>query len=162
NYCSSCHGEKGDGNGPAARFLYPRPRNFGEGKFRLVSTDNRLPTDADLMRVLTHGMPGSAMFPFAHLPESDRQALVTYIRHLTPTLIEGRLREEADRTGDVVDPAELADTLNTLTRPGDPIEVPGDLPGPSAESVARGREQYAKVCVACHGLTGKGDGVQDQ
>src|SRR5262249_4042760 len=68
NYCTACHGEKGDGNGPAAKFLSPKPRNFGEGKFRLVSTVNRRPTDQDLLRVLERGMPGSAMFPFAHLP----------------------------------------------------------------------------------------------
>src|SRR5262245_34339429 len=34
NHCAACHGEKGDGNGPAARFLYPKPRDFTEGKFR--------------------------------------------------------------------------------------------------------------------------------
>src|SRR5271157_4380227 len=42
-YCAACHGENGDGNGPAARFLYPKPRNFREGQFRLVMTTNRLP-----------------------------------------------------------------------------------------------------------------------
>jgi mono/diheme cytochrome c family protein len=26
-HCAQCHGEKGDGNGPAARFLYPKPRS---------------------------------------------------------------------------------------------------------------------------------------
>jgi mono/diheme cytochrome c family protein len=25
NYCAACHGEKGDGNGPAAKYLNPRP-----------------------------------------------------------------------------------------------------------------------------------------
>src|SRR5262249_35767798 len=73
NYCTACHGDTGDGNGPAAKYLNPKPRNFGEGKFRLVSTVNRLPTDQDLLRVLERGMPGSAMFPFAHLSEKDRQ-----------------------------------------------------------------------------------------
>src|SRR5262245_12646763 len=32
--CAGCHGDKGDGKGPMARFLNPRPRNFGEAKFR--------------------------------------------------------------------------------------------------------------------------------
>src|SRR6476659_5764528 len=66
-HCANCHGDQGDGNGPAARFLYPRPRNFGEAKFRLATTANSMPTDDDLMRVITRGMPGSAMFPFGHL-----------------------------------------------------------------------------------------------
>src|SRR5262249_55742499 len=146
----------------AARFVYPRPRNFGEGKFRIVSTVNRLPTDADLMHVLNHGMPGSAMFPFAHLPEGERQALVTYVRHLTRTLLEVREREEAAKNGEGVDPADLADRRDRLTQPGTPIEVPADLPAASAESIARGKAQYAKVCIACHGESGKGDGVQAQ
>src|SRR5262245_46533516 len=79
NYCASCHGETGDGNGPAARFLFPKPRNFREGKFRLVSTTNRIPSDNDIMHVIDRGMPGSAMFPFEHLSESDRKALVMYV-----------------------------------------------------------------------------------
>src|SRR5262245_23910407 len=44
-HCAACHGEKGDGNGPASRFLYPRPRDFGEAQFRLVSTSSNVPSD---------------------------------------------------------------------------------------------------------------------
>src|SRR5262249_21708134 len=44
--CAACHGEQGGGDGPVARFLYPRPRNFGDVKFRVVSTVNLIPTDA--------------------------------------------------------------------------------------------------------------------
>src|SRR5262249_55037935 len=76
NYCAACHGENGDGNGSAARFLYPRPRNFGEAQFRIVSTANNMPSDKDLSHVLNHGMPGSAMFSFGHLSESDKAALI--------------------------------------------------------------------------------------
>jgi cytochrome c oxidase cbb3-type subunit 2 len=76
-HCQACHGEQGDGNGPAARCLYPRPRNFGEAKFRLVSTNNGIPTDQDLMATITRGMPGSAMFPFGHLSEAGLIALVS-------------------------------------------------------------------------------------
>jgi len=79
-YCAGCHGEKGDGNGPAARFLFPRPRNFGEAKFRLVSTSAAVPSDEDLQRVIRNGMPGSAMFAFGHLGDADIQALVGQVR----------------------------------------------------------------------------------
>src|SRR5262245_41166346 len=60
NNCLPCHGEKGDGDGPAAKFLYPRPRNFNEGQFRIVSTANSKPADKDLFLVISRGMPGSA------------------------------------------------------------------------------------------------------
>src|SRR5262249_36203918 len=44
-HCAACHGDKGDGQGPAARFLYPRPRDFTENRFRLVTTVNGVPSD---------------------------------------------------------------------------------------------------------------------
>jgi mono/diheme cytochrome c family protein len=162
NYCASCHGEAGDGNGPAARFLFPKPRNFRDGKFRLVSTTNRIPSDDDLMHAINRGMPGSAMFPFEHLSEGDRTALVAYVRQLTRTGAEDRFRKLAEESGDSVDPKELAEDVAKLTTPARTIELPAKLPEPSADSVARGREVYVKQCATCHGDTGKGDGVQDQ
>lgn len=30
-HCAACHGLDGDGAGPAARYLDPRPRDLGEG-----------------------------------------------------------------------------------------------------------------------------------
>lgn len=162
NHCAQCHGDKGNGDGPAARFLFPRPRNFGEGKFRLVSTTNRKPTDEDLLAVVTRGMPGSAMFPFAHLPETDRQTLVAYVRHLMRTGMEERVRREAAERGREVDEQEVTEGVATVLTPADPLEVPADLPPPSAGSVDHGRELYLRDCAGCHGKEGKGDGTQDQ
>jgi mono/diheme cytochrome c family protein len=161
-YCVQCHGEKGGGDGPAAKFLQPKPRNFGEGKFRLVSTVNRIPSDEDLLSILEHGMPGSAMFPFAHLPSSERQALVLYVRHLTRTALEARIGQQAKESGDEIDSVELANDLDHLTKPGDTLVVPDDWPQSTPASVARGQATYAKVCAPCHGTTGKGDGAADQ
>src|SRR5262245_30716479 len=73
-HCAACHGEKGDGNGVAARFLYPKPRDFTKPSFRLVTTTNLKPSDDDLKNVISRGMPGSAMFPFAHLDPKEREA----------------------------------------------------------------------------------------
>jgi mono/diheme cytochrome c family protein len=162
NYCVQCHGETGDGNGPAAKYLNPKPRDFRSGKFRVVTTVNRVPSDQDLMQVLTRGMPGSAMLPFAHLSEADRQALVAHVRELTRKAIEEKVRQEAADFGEQVNPAELAKILDRAMRPGDVIEIPRDLP-PSGdkESIARGQKLYAQQCAACHGTTGKGDGQQD-
>ena len=92
--CAACHGENGDGNGAAARFLYPKPRNFREGQFRLVTTANRVPSDKDLMHVLVRGMPGSAMFPMGHLVETERKELVAHVRRLIRAGLEDRLRRE--------------------------------------------------------------------
>ncbi|MBV8488503.1 MAG: c-type cytochrome, partial [Planctomycetaceae bacterium] len=112
-YCAACHGENGDGNGLAARFLYPKPRNFREGQFRLVTTTNRVPSDEDLMRVVVRGMPGSAMFPLGHLGEAERKELVTHVRRLVRGGLEDRLRREAKEFGEEVVPEELAKTLDS-------------------------------------------------
>src|SRR5438270_590653 len=37
-HCIGCHGAKGDGNGLAATFLFPRPRDFPIGAFQFRST----------------------------------------------------------------------------------------------------------------------------
>ncbi|MBI4477676.1 MAG: c-type cytochrome, partial [Acidobacteria bacterium] len=67
--CAACHGPNGDGEGAAACLLYRRPRGFTTGQFRIVSTWDGVPTDEDLYRTISRGMPGSAMPSWAHLPE---------------------------------------------------------------------------------------------
>jgi DMSO reductase family type II enzyme heme b subunit len=163
NYCSACHGDKGEGDGPAARFLYPKPRDFGEAKFRLATTENHIPTDADLMNVIDHGMPGSAMFPFGHLSEDDRRTLVAEIRKLICSATEARLVRDSKASGNPIDAAELPELVKELTQVNASITVPAELPASGPESTARGKELYKAVgCINCHGETGKGDGGQDQ
>jgi mono/diheme cytochrome c family protein len=160
DYCAPCHGDTGDGKGLAARYLYPKPRNFRESKFRLVTRVNLVPSDEDILRVLTRGMPGSAMMPFAHLSESDRLALVRYVRELTRT---GILEQQRAEQGEGVDQGQLARDVDQLLQPAEPVKVPSDLPAYGPESIARGSQLYREGgCVSCHGQTGKGDGVQEQ
>lgn len=66
--CAVCHGETGDGAGKFAYLMNPRPRNLKAGKFKLATTENQIPSDEDLMRTISRGMPGSAMPPWGHLP----------------------------------------------------------------------------------------------
>jgi mono/diheme cytochrome c family protein len=164
-HCAGCHGEKGDGKGPAARFLYPRPRDFGEAKFRLISTSNMIPSDEDLKRVIRNGMPGSAMFAFEHLGDEAVEKLVKQVRQLIRQGVEDKLRQSAAANGEKLDPATLAETLDELTRPGEPVKVPDQFPSASKESIARGGELFRDTktaCSACHGPLGKGDGSQNQ
>lgn len=80
-YCVGCHGVNGDGNGPAARFLNPRPRNFQLAQFRFSSrASGDLPTDEDLFRTVTEGLRGTSMPAWPLLPEEDRRAVVVYIK----------------------------------------------------------------------------------
>ena len=79
-YCAICHGDEGDGAGKFAYLMNPRPRDFRKGNFKISTTENQIPTNQDLVRTISRGMPGSAMPPWAHLPAADLEALVRHVR----------------------------------------------------------------------------------
>src|SRR5688572_25141528 len=83
-HCAACHGVNGDGNGPASVWLFPKPRNFSAGLFKIQSTPpGSPPTDEDLFQTVTRGMPGSSMPSFTYLSEQDRKEVVQYVKQLT-------------------------------------------------------------------------------
>lgn len=134
-HCVGCHGEAGDGHGPAAEMLIVKPRDFTQGVFKFRSTPTgTLPTDEDLYRIITRGVYRTSMPDWALLAERERLAVVQYVKTFYP---EWNQR-----------------------RPGTPIHVP---PPPadfaSEASIARGRELYDMLgCASCHGDGGRGDG----
>lgn len=146
-HCAACHGDTGEGNGPAAVWLYPKPRNFSAGLYKIQSTPaGALPSDEDLYRSITRGLGGSSMPAFDYLPEADRRAVVPYVKYLTAVLTPDGRRlnrfEAAQAAG-----AQAA-----------PITVPPEPPL-TFDSITRGRELYVRLqCVSCHGETGAGDG----
>jgi cytochrome c oxidase subunit 4 len=77
--CATCHGDSGQGNGPASGSLTPKPRNFtsAEGwKFGRGVTQ--------IFHTITNGSPGTAMPPFSPISPEERFALAHYVRTLTP------------------------------------------------------------------------------
>src|SRR3989304_4316391 len=54
-----CHGDKGDGKGAAADLLVPKPRDFTTGVYKIRTTASKAPTDQDLFKIITDGMPGT-------------------------------------------------------------------------------------------------------
>jgi cytochrome c oxidase cbb3-type subunit 2 len=131
--CSACHGERGDGQGPAAAFLDPRPRDFTKRKFKLRTTlIGQPPTTADILRTIERGIPGTAMPSFAFLTAEERGQIAAY----------------------VLDKANLLDGKEPA-----PIPDPGGSPPSTTEQVARGKVVYEQLgCATCHGAQGKGDG----
>jgi DMSO reductase family type II enzyme heme b subunit len=130
--CALCHGEKGDGNGPAAATLDPKPRDFTKGKYKIRTTPSgQPPSDQDLFRIITDGMPETSMPPWKVLPEKNRWNLVAYIKGFAPSSFQ-----EAPKA--VTLPKEVAS---------------------SKESIARGKEMFEAIeCNKCHGNAGRGDG----
>jgi DMSO reductase family type II enzyme heme b subunit len=129
--CLLCHGEKGDGKGPAAELLLPKPRDFTSGLYKIRTTVNRTPTDEDIFQIVTEGMPGTSMPGWAVLPEKDRWNVVAYIK----AFAGDKLKEEPKK-----------------------VELPKDVSS-SADSIKRGKEMYEAIeCHKCHGNEGRADG----
>jgi len=75
--CTSCHGEAGHGDGPAAGTLNPKPRDFSQPNswtngYRIT----------DIFKTITNGVKGTGMAPFDFIRPADRMALVHYVRSL--------------------------------------------------------------------------------
>ncbi len=85
DYCAGCHGEKGDGNGPAARFLDPKPRDFRLGRIKFAAVEGgAAPRDDDYLHVLDIGLMGTAMPRFNLLPVLEKRAVVAYVKTFYP------------------------------------------------------------------------------
>jgi DMSO reductase family type II enzyme heme b subunit len=168
-HCAACHGERGDGKGVAATFLFPKPRDLRAGRFRLVSTDNNVPTRDDLHAVLIRGMPGSSMPPWSHLSQADRDVLVDEIIRIRREGVRDsyiqQLKDDEGLTDEDLAAADVQQDIQAyvdeLTTPGQSTAVP-EIQSPTPEAISRGKEVYAKfACISCHGETGRGDGVQE-
>jgi cytochrome c oxidase cbb3-type subunit 2 len=131
--CSACHGERGDGAGPAAAFLQPRPRDFTKRIFKVRTTDSGMPPRTeDLLRTIERGFPGTAMPSFAFLADEERRRIAARVLTLA-----GLLHEP--------EPAM--------------IPLPASPPPLTPQSVTRGKQLYRDAeCFSCHGRQGKGDG----
>ena len=129
--CAVCHGAEGRGDGPAASLLSPRPRDFTAGLYKFRSTPaGTLPTEADVLRTITRGLPGTSMPGFAEvLTDGERRELARHVLALAPA---------SRRAADVI-------TLPAMDwRPA---------------LATRGARAYVRAgCADCHGTDGRGDG----
>lgn len=129
-YCVGCHGPQGDGKGPAAEFLKPAPRDFTKGTFKYASVAaGELVRDEDLIRSLNHGLPGSSMPRWNLLNETDKNALVAYIKTFSSRFV--------------------------YERPGQPLPIAPDPFGDPAyelDALERGKIVYHGFagCYNCH------------
>jgi len=132
--CSQCHGDKGDGQGPAALHLRPMPRDFTRGKFKVRTTPNgALPMHQDITGIIRLGMPYSSMPAWPKLSDQQISDLAYYIKSFSPDFAD----------------AELVPA---------PVELPTP-PAPGKDADTTGRTMYEESgCLRCHGDKGRGDG----
>jgi mono/diheme cytochrome c family protein len=83
-YCIGCHGQNGLGDGEAAAFLNPQPRNFINGPYKYFHQGEAgpLPTDASLQITVRNGLPGSSMPAFPLLTEQEIKDVSGYVKSL--------------------------------------------------------------------------------
>lgn len=132
-YCLACHGAAGDGAGPAAPLLWPKPRDFTAGVYKWRSTAGAGdgPTVDDLATTVRDGAPGTAMPGFGGiLTEPQIAAVVATVVGFAPA-------------------AKIAKTGTAAPAP----------PAASEDAVGRGKAAFSALgCVSCHGDSARGDG----
>lgn len=143
--CWWCHGESGAGDGPAAKFMNPPPRDFTSGIYKWKSTpfDEIAPTDDDFRRMikgdLTHnnitgwnGMNGTSMPGWSDmLGDKEVDDLIAYINKFAE-----------------------------LEPPGKPAISTSGAVSSSGESIEKGKKVFKDMCSECHGEEGRGNGTK--
>lgn len=75
--CATCHGVLGDGRGPSAEPLDPKPRDLTTGEYIMGGTDR------EIYQSISAGVPGSTMPAWRDLLSRDqRWGLVEYVKSL--------------------------------------------------------------------------------
>lgn len=85
NNCSDCHGKVGDGKGPRADFIFPKPRDFTH-----PAATNKFNRE-HLFEVITHGIPRTEMSAWGKV--LNRQEIANVTEYLFTAFIAPRLPE---------------------------------------------------------------------
>jgi mono/diheme cytochrome c family protein len=148
NYCSVCHGDKGDGRSRASNSLSPPPYDFTSAKAKSEQSRERI------VAFVSHGKPGTAMVGWTtQLNEREIAALADYV---FVAFVQGR---PADAAGS----GAISGTRAHGGRESSPVPAATtDLSAPFPKSLrgrsAAGGAFYEKNCATCHGTAGDGKG----
>ena len=145
DYCSVCHGDRGDGNSRAKNSFFPAPRNFTTAEAAQELSRERM------IFSVTYGRPNTAMAGWGRrLGEKRVTAVVDYIRSTfmqldqakTEDSIASKSVENAIVKGDSFDPQYMNEPM--------PMGLTG--------VAGWGRIFYNDNCAVCHGESGDGKG----
>ncbi len=140
--CSWCHGLEGAGDGPAAGYLNPAPRDFTLGLYKWKTTpyDEYSPSDIDLERMISGGSEGG----WDGLNETSM-----------PGWSDTFSRQEIKDIGAYIKTfASLGPAVKKE------IEPPSGMKGASKDVIGQGRKLFLDRCSECHGELGRGDATK--
>lgn len=86
-YCVTCHGAKGEGDGPAATGLNPKPASFATNAFKYDANGNGTKGDVEDIKAIVHDGAGKhggspLMAPWPMLNPAQLQAVAEYVKSL--------------------------------------------------------------------------------
>ncbi len=148
NYCSVCHGDKGDGKSRASGSLSTMPRDF-------TSADSKRELSRErIAAAIAFGRPGTAMVAWkSQLSEADIARLSDYVYG---RFVQGTLAAPASApiSGTHAHGGRQADAASTSPR----VDMTAGLPNGLKGDPKRGGAFYNANCATCHGLRGDGAG----
>jgi mono/diheme cytochrome c family protein len=155
NYCSVCHGDKGDGKSRASGALSTPPRDFTSEASRRELTRERV------IAAVTNGVPGTAMVGWrtqlapADIERVADHVLARFVLGGTDTAVANAARQATPGiSGTRAHGGRQADAASTSA----PVDMTAGLPNGLKGDVKRGGAFYTANCATCHGLRGDGAG----
>ncbi|WP_236580470.1 c-type cytochrome [Rubrivivax sp. A210] len=149
NYCSVCHGDKGNGQSRATGALSTQPRDFTSAEAKRDLTLERIAA------TVKHGRPGTAMVAWkTQLTDTDISRVSEYVY---ARFVQGQ--PQAAGAGSAISGTKAhggreADAVSTPVRVDMTAGLPNGLKGDSK----RGGVFYLANCATCHGARGDGAG----
>jgi len=152
NYCSVCHGDKGDGKSRAAGALSTMPRDFTSAESRRDLSPERIAA------AITHGRPGTAMVAWkTQLSEADIDGLARYV-HTRFVLGQGGTGTTPGISGTQAHGGREADANGLPVSTPVRADMTAGLPNGLKGDLQRGGAFYLANCATCHGARGDGAG----
>ena len=164
-YCAACHGKNGSGQGGAARYLYPKPRDLVNGRLHLATSINMVASSDDIKQVLLNGVPNTSMQSWKQLSGELVDRLVSEIQQMQIMGARQRvilvLKEDGvlvDSDGNLNSKGQktVADYTTQQTVPTNRWLAPSSLEI-IPDILEDGRKIYLRQnCHKCHGEKGNG------
>jgi mono/diheme cytochrome c family protein len=166
--CAGCHGTTGAGDGPAAAYLDPPPRDYRKGVFKFISTPRgNKPRREDLVRIIRHGAKGTSMPSFPWMAHDDLEDVIDYVKSLSMRgQLELALIQESEdnlEENDSYDPERVAELTESIGSDWNQAASLAILPQTpmvpyTDEAIELGARAFVQEsCYKCHGIDGRGN-----